>query len=57
MNDSTIGVYLSEQELLIVSQWINYIRDVSLDREWTEQENNLAEKFNDSSVFLKDINS
>lgn len=56
MNHSTIGVYLSEEELLIIAGWINHLRDVSLDREWTEQEEVLSKKFHDSGVFLYDIN-
>jgi hypothetical protein len=54
---STIAVLLSENELIIIQSWINHMRDVNRHGEWSEAENNLAEKIKDQQRFLKHINS
>jgi hypothetical protein len=46
--DSKIQVPLTEREMEIIQEWITYLRDVDLKRGWSEEENDLAERFNES---------
>ena len=57
MNGSKFSVPLTEREFEIIQEWIWYLRDVDLKRVWSEEENDLSEKFNESYRFIVELNS
>ena len=57
MTGSKLQVPLTEREMDIIQEWITYLRDVDLKRGWSEEENDLADRFNESHRFIVELNS